>query len=118
MQYFAQIQGGTGPDVWDKERFIDAADFADAARTATSVAAALGGQVTLLEQCDYSEDALLDAAVRRFLAWPLPIDFDPDGGVTFIHGHCVHGDHLWPTGTNLLNAPQARDMIRRVMGLV
>lgn len=72
MQFLAQIQGGIGPDVWDKEFFIDAADFADAAQQASAKADDIGGQVTQLEQCDCSEDEAIDPAVNRFLTWPLP----------------------------------------------
>lgn len=117
MQYMAQIQGGVGPDVWDKECFIDASDFADAAQQASAKADDLGGQVTLLEQCDCSEDDALDRAVSRFLSWKLPADFAPDAGIAFHPGHVTISSPLWPTGTNLLTAAQARDMLRRVLGV-
>lgn len=117
MQYMAQIQGGVGPDVWDRDVFIDAADFMDAAQQASAKAEELNGQVTFLDQCDCSEAEALDRAVSRFLSWPLPRDFAPDAGVTFNPGHVTHGSPLWPTGTNLLNAIQAREMIQRVLGV-
>jgi hypothetical protein len=118
MQYMAQIQGGIGPDVWDRDIFIDAADFMDAAQQASANANDLGGQVTFLDQCDCSEDEALDRAVGRFLSWPLPRGFAPDAGVTFSPGHVTPISPLWPTGTNLLNAIEAREMIRRVLGVV
>jgi len=55
MQFLAEMQGGIGPDVWDKEVFINAVDFMDAARQVSASAAELGGQVTNLSQCDCSE---------------------------------------------------------------
>lgn len=54
--------------------------------------------------------------VDRFLAWRLPVDFAPDGGIRFAPGN--HPDaltHLWPTGTNLLTATQAREMLEHIM---
>ena len=47
--------------------------------------------------------------VGRFLAWPLPKDFAPDAGIDFKEGA------TWPSGTNLLNYPQAKDMLTAVM---
>ena len=52
MRFLAQIQGGVGPDVWEKEIFISAADFLDAAEQADVRATEIGGQVTQLEQSD------------------------------------------------------------------
>jgi hypothetical protein len=53
-------------------------------------------------------DAQIDAAVDRFLAWRLPDDFTPDGGVSFIKP----GNRMsWPIGTNLLTATQAKAML-------
>ena len=50
--YLALIVGGIGPDVWDKEVNIDAADFMDAAEQAQAKADEWGGQVVMLEQND------------------------------------------------------------------
>jgi len=117
MQYMAQIQGGAGPDVWDNEVFIDASDFMDAAQQASAEAEESGGQVTFLDQCDCSETEALDRAVSRFLTWKLPLGFSPDAGIIFRPGHITTNSLLWPTGTNLLTATQARDMLRRVLGV-
>ena len=57
------------------------------------------------------EDAI-NHAVDRFLAWRLPQDFAPDGGVSF---KPPIGSESWPTGTNLLTAAQAREMLRCVL---
>lgn len=52
--YLALIQGGIGPDVWDKEMQISAVDFCDAANQATARAEELGGQVVELNQNDWN----------------------------------------------------------------
>lgn len=52
----------------------------------------------------------LDAAVNRFLAWPLPEDFAPDCGI-----HYLRIPLSQPTGTNLLHAGQARAMLEHVL---
>lgn len=56
-------------------------------------------------------EAVTDDMVGRFLGWPLPENFSPDGGVTF-QAPAVG----WPSGTNLLNALQAKEMLRHVLG--
>lgn len=50
MKFLAQIYGGLGPDVWDREIEIDAADFKDAAQQAIAQAEEAGGEVGYLEQ--------------------------------------------------------------------
>jgi hypothetical protein len=52
FDYLALIVGGNGPDVWDKEANISAADFMDAAGQAQAKADEWGGQVVMLEQND------------------------------------------------------------------
>jgi len=52
FDYLALIVGGIGPDVWDKEESINAADFMDAAGQAQAKADEWGGQVVMLEQND------------------------------------------------------------------
>ena len=52
--------------------------------------------------------------VSRFLFWQLPLDFDPDCGVSFEKP--VH-PASWPVGTNLFTATQARAMVRHMLGL-
>ena len=42
----------------------------------------------------------------RFLLWPLPLDFKPDGGIQF------EEPFGRPTGTNLLTAAQASEMLK------
>lgn len=56
--------------------------------------------------------------VARFLAWKLPEDFRPDGGISFERDYNVHTP--WPmkhepTGTNLLSAAQAEIMVRHML---
>ena len=52
----------------------------------------------------------LNAAVDRFLSWKLPKDFAPDGGISFDH------KKLGPTGTNLFDAIQAKEMFSYALG--
>ena len=55
----------------------------------------------------------LSQMVDRFLAWELPKDFTPDGGVTYSSLGCPSGR---PVGTNLLTAIQAKAMLEHVAG--
>ena len=48
--------------------------------------------------------------VGRFLSWKLPKDFAPDGGISFKESA------WWPSGTNLLHAGQAKEMLQEVVG--
>lgn len=48
-------------------------------------------------------------AANRFLAWQLPEDFNPDGGI-----HYTPSNHR-PTGTNLFTASQAEAMMRHIL---
>jgi len=57
----------------------------------------------------------LDQAVTRFLAWQLPTDFGPDGFIGF-DATKAKENNSWPTGTNLLTAQQARQMLEHVLG--
>lgn len=52
--------------------------------------------------------------VRRFLRWRLPNDFAPDNGIVFKGNTVVRID--WPTGTDLFNAQQARDLLEHAVG--
>jgi hypothetical protein len=61
----------------------------------------------------------IKTAVSRFLTWKLPADFAPDGGITFKAE--FNENTPWPmkhepSGTNLLNYPQAEAMIRHILG--
>lgn len=51
-----------------------------------------------------------EAMVGRFLGWKLPKDFAPDGGISF------EESAWWPSGTNLLHAGQAKEMLEHVVG--
>ena len=55
--------------------------------------------------------------VDRFLGWKLPKDFRPDAGIGFIPTKRYGYDTPhWPTGTNLLDAEQAKQMLQHVVG--
>lgn len=51
----------------------------------------------------------IEHMVSRFLSWTLPADFSPDGGVSY-SPQTYH-----PTGTNLLNYPQAKAMVLHML---
>lgn len=51
-----------------------------------------------------------EGMVGRFLSWTLPKDFAPDGGISF------NESAWWPSGTNLLHAGQAKEMLQAVVG--
>lgn len=56
---------------------------------------------------------IIDQMVSAFLSWRLPMDFAPDAGIAFTPlSHPAH----WPSGTNLLNADQARLMVAHILG--
>lgn len=52
--------------------------------------------------------------LTRFLGWRLPIDFAPDAGISF---KPPTNPDWWPVGTNLLTAPQARQMLEHVLSI-
>lgn len=60
------------------------------------------------------DNSLAQQMANRFLGWRLPEEFHPDGGITFKR---TFNDHLptpskhEPTGTNLFDATQARQMV-------
>lgn len=69
----------------------------------------------MLNENDEPTKALLEQMVSRFLAWRLPQDFQPDAGITFKPvDHPDAYTHLWPAGTNLLTAYQAKAMLEHV----
>lgn len=58
--------------------------------------------------------------VNRFLSWRLPENFNPDGGITFKRMFNENNPHVKPmrhepSGTNLLDATQAREMVRHMV---
>lgn len=66
-------------------------------------------------------DEQIKYMVDRFLGWKLPEGFNPDGGVSFKRlENCHHHPEAspffpMPTGTNLLDAQQATEMVRHMM---
>lgn len=57
------------------------------------------------------DDERIKEMVDRFLFCPLPEDFYPDCGIEFKPLY-----EQWPSGTNLLTASQAEEMIRFMLG--
>lgn len=63
------------------------------------------------------EKKIVDQIVDRFLAWPLPKDFSPDGRISFNPAPDAMGNEpTWPVGTNLLTAVQAKEMVEHILG--
>lgn len=56
-----------------------------------------------------------DEMICRFLSWELPEDFSPDAGVKF---SAPENRAHWPTGTNLMNYDQTRQMLEYVLAFV
>lgn len=52
--------------------------------------------------------------VDRFLCWPLPRDFSPDCYISFDRANATN-PHMWPIGTNLFTADQAREMFEHCL---
>lgn len=60
-------------------------------------------------------DAQVKHMAERFLRWPLPENFDPDGGIRFepvFNAGTPHEGRHKPSGTNLLDWTQAVAMVR------
>lgn len=59
----------------------------------------------------------LDDMVNRFLAWRLPKPWTPDNGISYVRPNYAHApaEHDWPTGTNLFDAGQAREMVLHML---
>lgn len=55
-----------------------------------------------------SKISITEQMVGRFLSWPIPADFAPDGGISFARSPHVG---MSPTGTNLLHFGQAKAML-------
>ena len=77
---------------------------------------AIEARVTGAQPVSSVPDDMVERAVNSFLSWKLPKDFHPDGGIVFIPTKGRGYDSpYWPCGTNLLNAQQARGMLRHVL---
>lgn len=63
------------------------------------------------------EEDLVKTMVDRFLSWKLPEDFSPDCGISFTPMPPNGTTPFGPVGTNLLNAEQAEQMVRHMLGL-
>lgn len=99
--------------------------LADRLRAAEAERDRLLEGIQLCEQARKGERKMdekqIDEMVNRFLGWKLPKDFAPDAGISFkpatLPSTPMNYEGYWPVGTNLLNADQARDMIKHVLGL-
>lgn len=60
-------------------------------------------------------DEQIKHMVDRFLGWPLPRDFRPDDGISFVRTHHDTVADRMPTGTNVLDASQAEAMVHYML---
>lgn len=63
-------------------------------------------------------DEQIKHMVTRFLAWNLPENFNPDGGITFkrdFNENTPYPMKHEPSGTNLLDYTQAQAMVRHML---
>lgn len=63
-------------------------------------------------------NAQIKHMVDRFLGWKLPETFNPDGGIVFMkiaNEGTAFASKREPTGTNLLDASQAEEMVRYIL---
>ena len=64
-------------------------------------------------------DAIIQRIANKVLCWKLPKTFRPDCGISFQPKHSIgtpYESEYEPTGTNLLDAKEAEDMIRAIAG--
>lgn len=68
--------------------------------------------IKLIERAKLQEPDYGDM-VNRFLAWKIPERFFPDNSISFSpRSYQTFDSPHWPTGTNLLDAEQAKEMFR------
>jgi hypothetical protein len=95
----------------------DASDAMKFAQAATNAGQALCMLRDLGREASPKLD--IDEMVDRFLSWKLPASFSPDAGISFKpiynEGTPYQGRHE-PTGTNLLDATQAKAMVLHLLG--
>lgn len=102
------VEGDGGPECeLEDGRWVCSSKCYDAA---LSQAPAPEGWVPTEDQIEHM--------VRRFLAWRLPDDFNPDGGISFEREY--NQNTPWPAkhepvGTNLLTYTQAEAMVRHML---
>lgn len=60
----------------------------------------------------------IEKLVNRFLGWPLPKTFAPDCGISFDgrKDDEWNKNKMWPTGTNLFTATEARQLFEHALG--
>lgn len=60
-------------------------------------------------------DEQIKHMANRFLAWRLPSDFNPDGGISYQRPNYAPSVDASPVGTNLFTATQAESMVRHML---
>lgn len=73
-------------------------------------------EISPTEQQELGRNELVKHMVNRFLSWELPKEFAPDAGIRFEPSEMQNeGVHGWPSGTNLLHAGQAKELIQYML---
>lgn len=68
------------------------------------------------QQAQQPAENVVDHMVNRFLSWKLPQDFAPDCGISFAPLTNPEWTHdVWPIGTNLLHAGQAKALVEHML---
>ncbi|WP_404633963.1 hypothetical protein [Dyella ginsengisoli] len=86
---------------------------ADVGNMSMMVLDVCGGLVTFSGDPNAPAIAGIKTMVDRFLSWRRPDAFRPDAGVSFTR---PDNPAWWPVGTNLLDADQAEQMVRYMLG--
>ena len=65
------------------------------------------------------DDVLMNEMIDRFLSWPIPESFSPDHYISFDRNAAIAlrartNGVSWPTGTNVFNAGEARQMLEHI----
>lgn len=122
MKAFALIAHDMSPEKYDDDRAAAAKYRQGRERVRKSIhamSAALSAAASAIERRQAAALSLqIEHMVGRFLAWRLPTDFRPDGGITFepLRNKGTAYEAKWePTGTNLLDAAQAEAMVRHMV---
>lgn len=77
---------------------------------------AIAAALQQAQQAQQPAENVVDHMVNRFLCWKLPQDFAPDAGISFAPLTDPAWTHdIWPIGTNLLHAGQAKAMVEHML---
>lgn len=99
-------------DIW--QELIEKDDRTSPAEYPEMALITYGEVIQICKRAEQQGVPALDTVVDRFLAWPLPETFNPDGGISFEplgNKGTPHEYRRVPTGTNLLTGEEAKQMV-------